>query len=300
VAKTISSSLVTLLFILCLSAPPLLAAPGGGPAAPAGERNILPAKLGNVGIDQHLNAQLPLDLVFHDEAGRDVRLADSFDGQHPVILVLAYFKCPMLCTLVLNDLSRTLKVLPLDMGKDFRVLTVSFDPHETPQLAAEKKKKYVHDYGRPGAAGAWQFLTGDQAAIQALTHAVGFRYHYDAKARQYVHPSGITILTPDGKISKYFFGIDYNPTDVRLALVDASKRRIGGLTDQILLYCFHYDPSTGRYGWAVLKALRIGAVAVMALLGTLLFVMFRRERCAPAAPGPINPPQSPQPPTDMP
>jgi protein SCO1/2 len=256
---------------------------GGMPAAAPDTLNVTPHAFKNVGIDQHLNQQIPPNLVFRDSNGKSIRLGDVFDGTHPVILDLAYYNCPMLCTMVLNDLNRTLKVMPLDIGKDFRVVTVSFDPSDKPPLAHAKKATYVHEYGRPGAQTGWLFLTGDEASIQKLTDAVGFRYHYDDKTKQFVHPTGVTILTPEGKISKYFFGINYKPVDIRLALVDASQRKIGSLTDQILLFCCQYDASTGRYGWAVMGALRVGGALMLVAMGSLLFVMMRRERAGGAA-----------------
>lgn len=268
---------------------------GGAPAARAGagfmqtdnsDLNVLPKAVENVGINQHLNRAIPPDLVFRDSNGKRIHLGDDFDGTHPVVLVLAYYDCPMLCTVVLNDLTRTLKIVPLDIGKDFRVITVSFNPNEKPPLAHAKKAKYVNDYGRPGAAAGWQFLTGDAASIKQLTDAVGFRYHYDDKAKQYVHPTGVTILTPDGRISKYFFGINYQPMDLRLALVDASHSKIGSLADQIVLFCHQYDPSTGRYGWAVMGALRIGGALMILGMGSLLLVLARRDSARTRIPPP--------------
>ena len=199
-----------------------------------------------VGFDQRLNEQVPLDLEFTDEAGQPVKLGDYF-GDKPVILVLAYYRCPMLCTLVLNGLAQGMMDVPFDVGKEFQVVTVSFDPRETPELAAAKKKTYIERYGRPGAAAGWHFLTGSAASIKKLTRAVGFRYAYDARLDQFAHASGIMVLTPAGKISRYFYDVKYSGRDLRLGLVEASENKIGSPVDQILLYCFHYDPTEGSH-----------------------------------------------------
>lgn len=250
--------------------------PGIGTQEQLGSSIPAPA-LQKVGIDQRLNEAIPLDLAFSDETGQTVKLADYFTDK-PVILVLAYYRCPMLCTLVLNDLSQTMANLPFTAGKEFRVLTVSFDPHETPQLAAVKRENYLKKYGRPEGAAGWHFLTGNADSIERLTRAVGFRYYYDDQQKQYVHPSGITILTPSGKISRYFFGIDYSPRDLRLALTEASEDKIGSPTDQILLYCFHYDPNTGKYTPSVLNFVRAGGVLVLVSVIGLFWLLKRGER----------------------
>jgi protein SCO1/2 len=236
-----------------------------------------PAILRDVGFDQRLNQQVPLDLEFKDELGQAVRLSDYF-GEKPAILVLAYFKCPRLCTEVLNGLVRGLMDVPFDVGKEFNVLTVSFDPRETPDLAAAKKKTYLGRYGRPGAEAGWHFLTGEQEAIRRLTEAVGFRYTYDPKHDQFAHASGITVLTPQGKIARYFFDISYRPRDLRLGLVEASTNRIGSPVDQALLFCFHYDPEEGKYGPAVMNFVRLGGVLTVLGLGTLIGFLLRQER----------------------
>lgn len=239
----------------------------------------LPPALDGVGFDQKLDEQVPLDLVFKDESGRSVRLGDYFDDK-PVILVLAFFKCPMLCDQVLNGLTRAMLDLPLEVGKDFRVLTVSFDPRETPEMAQLKKKTYLQRYDRPGAVDGWRFLTGEESAIKRLTGAVGFRYRYDAKNDQFAHAAGIVVLTPHGKVSRYFYDVRYSPRDLRLGLVEASDNRIGSATDQILLYCFHYDPAEGRYGPTVLNFVRAGGVLTMVALGVFFWRLWRSERRA--------------------
>ncbi len=237
----------------------------------------LPPVLRPVGFDQRLDEQVPLDLEFRDEAGRAVRLGDCFDGK-PVILVLAYFKCPQLCTEVLNGLVQAMLDLSLDLGKDFRVVTVSFDPRETPEMAAAKKKTYLERYGRPGADKGWHFLTGEEAAIKRLTDAVGFRYNYDPRNDQFAHASGIVVLTPTGKLSRYFYDIRYSPRDLRLGLVEASAGRIGSPVDQILLYCFHYDPIEGKYGATIMNFVRLGGVLTILALAVFMAVLWRRER----------------------
>ncbi len=238
---------------------------------PAGQR---PPMLQNVGIQQNLNDQIPLNLHFKDEAGNDVTLGKYF-GKRPVILNMVYYQCPMLCGEVLNGLSGALGILKLDLGKDFDVLTVSFDPRDTPQLATAKKKTFIQRYHRPGGADGWHFLTGQQDSIAALAKAVGFQYQYDAKIGQFAHPAAIMILTPSGKIAQYYYGVEYSPKDLRLGLVEASNEKIGNVVDQILLYCYHYDPSTGKYGAVITRVLRLSGVATIVILGGLLVVLFR-------------------------
>jgi protein SCO1/2 len=239
--------------------------------------SALPPILRQVGFDQRLNEQVPLDLIFRDETGRAVKLGDYFTSK-PVILVLAYYRCPMLCTEVLNGLVRTLLDVPFAMGKDYEVVTVSFDPRETPEMAAAKKRTYLERYGRPEAGQGWHFLTGEEDSIEKLTKAVGFRYTYDPINDQFAHASGILLLTPQGKISRYFFDINYSPRDVRLGLVEASANKIGSPVDQVLLFCFHYDPAQGKYGAAIMNFVRLGGVATLLGVGTLLGVLWRQER----------------------
>jgi len=240
-------------------------------------QSSLPPSLRNVRFDQRLNEQVPLNLVFKDETGTPVKLADYF-GKKPVILVLAYYRCPMLCTEVLNGLVRALLNVPFDVGKEFNVLTVSFDHRETPALAAAKKKTYLERYGRPGAENGWHFLTGEEDSIKRLTQAVGFQYSYDAKNDQFAHASGIMVLTPEGKISRYFYDINYPARDVRLGLVEASENKIGSPVDQVLLFCFHYDPMEGRYGPVIMNFVRLGGVLTVISLGIFMTVLWRQER----------------------
>jgi protein SCO1 len=239
-----------------------------------------PPILRDVGITQRLGQQLPLDALFLDEAGRPVRLGQYF-GTRPVVLVLAYYNCPMLCTQVFGGLVSSLRVLSFDAGKDFDVVAVSFDPRDRPADAAAKKAPYVASYGRPGAASGWHFLTGSTASIERLTGAVGFRYKYDDSLGQFAHASAITVATPGGRLSRYFYGIEYAPRDLRLALVEASAGSIGTPVDQILLYCFHYDPASGKYGAAIVNIVRLAGIAtVLALAGSLGMLSRRRARLA--------------------
>jgi protein SCO1/2 len=236
--------------------------------------------LQKVGIDQNLGAPLPLDLIFHDEDAKQVRLANYFN-KRPVILVLVYYECPMLCTMVLNDLLRSMRSMSETAGKDFDIVTVSFDPRDTPDLAKSKKKTYLAQYNRPGAESGWHFLTGDQASINSLTQSVGFHYTWDPKNQVFAHASGIMVATPQGTLSRYFFGIDYAPKDLRLALAQASDGKTAGLANAVLLYCFAYDPSTGKYSLAIIRLLKGAGVATLLLLGSFIGLNLLRERRRP-------------------
>jgi protein SCO1/2 len=237
----------------------------------------VPMMVQGVGIDQNLNAQIPLELKFKDETGQVVRLGQYFRDK-PVVLALVYYECPGLCDLVLNGLSHTMEQTSLNVGSDYQVVTVSFNPKETWQLATAKKANYIEKYHRPGAKEGWHFLTGDQAAIKSLTDTVGFHYNYDPISKQFAHASGIMVLTPEGKIARYFFGIEYKPRDFRLGLVEASANKIGTPADQVLLFCYHYDPTTGKYGMAITQVTRALGTATVLLLGGFVFIMLRRER----------------------
>jgi protein SCO1/2 len=245
--------------------------------------STIPAPLREIGFDQNLDQELPLDVTFRNEAGATVRLGDYF-GKRPVVLVFAYFDCPMLCTQVINGLASALDVLSLKPGKDFEIVTISFNPKDTPASASAKKANYIARYKQPGAAAAWHFLTGDQPSIDRVTEAAGFRYVWDKETQQFAHPTGVIVLTPDGKLARYLFGIEYGPRDLRMAIVDASAGQVGNPVDSLLLYCYHYDPMTGRYGVAIMRTMRIAGAATVLLLGTFIFVMVRREKHA-AAPG---------------
>ncbi len=237
----------------------------------------LPMAVQGVGIDQNLNAQIPLELTFKDETGQVVRLGQYFHGQ-PVVLALVYYECPGLCDLVLNGLSHAMEEISLNVGSDYQVVTVSFNPKETWQLAGAKKANYLEKYQRSGGQAGWHFLTGREDAIKKLTNTVGFRYNWDPAANQFAHASGIMVLTPEGKISRYFYGIQYKPRDFRLGLVEASANKIGTTADQVLLFCYHYDPTTGKYGMAITEITRALGTATVLALGAFVFIMLRRER----------------------
>ncbi len=236
-----------------------------------------PAALRDVAFDQKLNQQVPLDLTFRDENGKIVLLANYFK-QKPVILNFVYLKCQDLCPLLLDGVVRSLRALSFDLGNQFDVLTVSFDPHDDPPLAAAKKTDLVEKYSRPGAATGWHFLTGDEASIQKLTQSVGFRYSYDAHTGEFAHAAGIIILTPQGRTSRYFYGIDFSPRDVRLGLIEAAAAKIGSPIDQLLLFCYHYDPTTGKYNLLVARVIQIAGAFTVLALGTFIIVMLRRDR----------------------
>jgi protein SCO1/2 len=237
----------------------------------------LPAALQGVGIDQKLDYLLPLNLTFRDEAGRDVPLSSFFHAGKPVILAPVYYRCPMLCTQILNGLESCLKAVSFNPGQDFEVVAISFDPKDTPQLAASKRQMYLRRYGRPDTANGWHFLTGDEANIKAFLDAAGYHVKYDPKTDQYAHASGIMVATPDGHLSRYFYGVEYAPRDVRLGLVEASKNRIGSPADQLLLFCFHYDPATGKYGAMAMNMVRFAGAAFSLIGGVFLFIMLRRD-----------------------
>jgi protein SCO1/2 len=255
----------------------IIAARGGGASAHHEADHRPPGVLAAVAFEQRLNAPVPLDLVFRDETGTAVHLGEFF-GDRPVILTLNYYDCPMLCPLLLEELLRSLRAVSFDIGRQFDVVTVSIAPDETPALAAVKKAGYIRGYGRPGAAAGWHFLTGEAASIERLSEAVGFRYAYDATDNQYAHAAGIVVLTPQGRIARYLYGLEFSARDLRLALVEAAANRIGTPVDHLLLYCYRYDSATGRYSLVVRRALQVaGLVTTLAMAGFML-VMFRRER----------------------
>ena len=257
----------------------LLAASAGGQGMTSGilspPANVRPPGLKNVGIRQNLNQPIPPDLVFQDDRGQSVRLGDYF-GQKPIILSLVYYRCPMLCGEVLSGLEHSLRMMKFDVGREFDVVTVSFDPADTPETAARKKAEFLRRYDRPAADRGWHFLVGRQDAIDRLTQAAGFQYEYDPKTRQFAHATAIVLLTPEGRIAQYYYGVEYPPKDLRLGLVEAGKGRIGSVVDQLLLYCYHYDPEKGKYSATVLRVLRLAAVATMLCLGTFIVLMIRR------------------------
>jgi protein SCO1/2 len=268
--------------VLAMAATPALAQMTGAPTPgvrlqPGVPSSTIPAPLREIGFDQNIGQTIPLDAEFRDESGRAVRIGDYF-GKRPVVLLFAYYDCPMLCTQVINGLSTALGVLSLDPGKDFEIVTVSFDPRDTPRSASEKKAHYIERYHKPGAPEAWHFLTGTEPQIERLTAAAGFRYVWDKPTNQFAHPTGVIVLTPDGKLARYLFGIEYGPRDLRFAIVEASQGRVGNAVDSLLLYCYHYDPMTGRYGLVVMRALRVAGAGTVLALGAFIVVMVRRER----------------------
>lgn len=238
----------------------------------------LPTALRDVRIEQKLNQQLPLDLAFRDENGEQVKLGKYF-GHKPVVLALVYYDCPMLCTQILNGMVTSFRVLPFQIGNEFDVVTISFDPRETAALAASKKKIYIDylpDKLQTGANAGWHFLTGDPANIERIADAVGFRYHYDEATKQFAHASAIMVATPEGKLSRYFYGVEYPPRDLRLGLIESSQHKIGSLSDELLLYCYHYDPATGKYGAAIMRVMRVAGV--ITLLGIIAMILFLKPR----------------------
>jgi len=262
--------------VLTAVAPPLLRA----------QPRPMAAKVFNdVGIEQRLGEQIPLDLTFTDEEGRTVKLGEYFSAR-PVVLSLVYYKCQMLCPQVLEGLTGTLRTLDdMNIGREFDVLSVSFDHREGPADAVERKKKYLAEYGRPGAAENWHFLTGDSLPIAKLADAVGFMYLYDEKTGQFAHASGLMVATPEGKLSRYLYGIEYKADDLRFSLMDASREKIGSAVDKLLLLCYHYDPATGKYGLVVTNLLRAGGVLAILIVGGFMWINIRREKRKPAAQG---------------
>ena len=261
----------SVLLTLAITAMPTVRLCGQQPAT------AQPTALQGVGISQRMNQAVPLDLSFRDETGRDVHLGDYF-GKKPIVLSLVYFNCPFMCTEVLNGELRALRGISLNLGKDFDAVTVSFDPKDGAPEAAVKNHMYSGLYGRPGGSAGWHFLTGNEASIQALTDAVGFHYTYDQPSGQFAHATSIMILTPDGRIARYFYGVQYPPRDVRLGLVEAAAGTIGSPTDAALLLCYHYDPLTGRYGLVVANVMRIAGIVTVLFLGIFLWFLFRGEK----------------------
>jgi protein SCO1/2 len=252
-------------------------APSRGPVPDGEPAGAKPGILGRIGIDQRIGEQVPLDLPFTDENGREVRLGDYF-GERPVILALVYYECPMLCTQVLNGLVTTLGVMNFEPGREFEVVAVSFNPKEGPGLASQKKANYLERYARSNTAAGWHFLTGSQDSIAQLTKAMGFRYEYDSEIDQFAHGAAIEVLTPKGKIARYFYGIEYSARDLRLGLIEAAEERLGSAIDDVLLLCLHYDPSTGKYGATVLGMVRLGGIATVLAFLAFMAVSLRRER----------------------
>jgi protein SCO1/2 len=249
---------------------------GAAALADTPDQPRLPKVLEGVGLEQRLDAQLPLDAQFRDETGRAVRLGDYL-GKRPAILALVYYRCTMLCNYILNGVVTGLRPLALRPGRDFEVIAISIDPSEDPQLAAGKRDHYAQSYSSKAGVAGWHFLTGDEKEIRAVADAAGFHYRYDPRTKMFLHASGILVLTPRGRVSRYFYGVEYTPKDLKLGLIEASGNRIGSAADQILLYCYHYDPATGKYGAVVTNMLRIAAAGVLLILAVCLTILWRRD-----------------------
>lgn len=278
--RAVMTSVSALAVVCALSATPVFAQglpalASTPPPGPAAQQQI--PLLKDVGIDQHLNGQVPLDLAFMDENGRDVKLGSLFNGK-PVLLALVYYQCPMLCSEVLNGTAGALETMKFDASKDFNVIVVSFDPSDTPAQAIDKKQDFLTRYRRANDESGIHFLTGRHEEIAALTKAVGFKYVWDPEINQFAHAAAITILTPEGRISRYLYGIEYSPRDLELALVEASANKIGTAVDQALLFCYHYDPETGKYGVAIMNLVRLGGLLTLAAVGLFIGLTVRRER----------------------
>jgi len=275
----------------------LLASPVLGQDPNLVDPSAMPGPLKDVGFDQRIGEPLPLDAAFVDELGRRVTLGDYFTGDRPAVLALVYYDCPMLCSLIMAGVAKTLSVLELETGKDFDVIAVSFAPGETPAMAREAKAAALERYGK-ATAGGWHFLSarvrpspdGGEEAIRRVAAAAGFSYTWvpgsGDRTGEYAHAAGIMVVTPEGLLSKYFYGIEYPPRDLRLALVEASAGRLGSVVDQLLLYCFHYDPTLGKYTATVTRILRLAGVAFCLVLGTFLWFSFRRDRARRKQPAP--------------
>ena len=235
----------------------------------------VPGQLKDITIEQRLDNQVPLDLSFRDEQGKAVKLGDYF-GKRPVVLALVYYTCPMLCNQILNGVAGSLKTISFDAGSEFEVIAVSFDPKDTPETAFAKKQAYLERYNRQGAENGWHFLSGDEAQVKTLAEAVGFTYRWDEATGQYIHASGIMVVTPQGKLSKYFYGIEYSPRDLKLGLIEASEGKIGSPVDQLFLFCFHYDPATGKYGVVIMNVIRL--LGLVTFVGVALLILFTRRR----------------------
>lgn len=270
-----------LLLLTAYCLPPTVSGQYAQPPQGGVSSNDVPLALRDIGIDQRLGNGVPLELTFRDETGRTVRLGDYF-GKRPVFISLVYYNCPKLCNLVLNGLVGGLRTLPFTVGKEFDVVTVSFDPSEGAGDAAKKKEVVRHDYGRQGDAASfnagWHFLTGDKAQIDALANSVGFKYQFDTATNQYAHASGVMLATPEGKLSHYFYGIEYAPRDLKFGLVEASAGKVGSVVDKLTLYCYHYDPTSGKYAPIIMNIMRLTGVLTVLGLVALISILHRRRR----------------------
>ncbi|MFZ0593227.1 MAG: SCO family protein [Bryobacteraceae bacterium] len=251
-----------------------LALPSGGLQAATGP--YVPPNLNGIGIDQRLNAQIPLDTVFRDESGASVPLR-TFFGRRPVVLAPVYYRCPMLCSQILSGVVAGLRPLSLKPGRDFEVVAISFDPADTPAEAVVKRNQYSHSYSSRAGVNGWHFLVGGQAAIKAVMQSIGFHYRWDPVNKMFVHASGVMVITPEGRVARYLYGVEYEPKDLKLSLVEASHNQIGSAVDQILLFCYHYDPKTGKYGAVVINSLQTGAILILVLMATGMFFLWRHD-----------------------
>ena len=278
-------ALCLVLCAVCVDAAPRAQAgfPGGysDPQAPGTVSTVTPPQLKDVTFKQRLDQLLPLDAAFRDDDGRSLTLGQLF-GSKPVLLAFVYYQCPMLCTQVMNGISSALKVMPFAAGQDFDVVLVSFDPRDTPAIAAEKKRAHLKYWSAEREAAAWHLLTGDEASIRRVTSAAGFTYQWDERTGQFAHVSGILVVTPEGRLSRYFYGVEFSPKELRLALVESGQGRIGSAIDELLLYCFHYDPESGRYGLMVMNLVRLGGAMTVLFIGGFILMMRRRESRPPA------------------
>jgi protein SCO1/2 len=264
-------------FAVCISASSAQSGSYSSPLAPGDVSTARPPQLEEVTFRQQLDSMLPLDAAFVDDRGRPVTLGQYFGQGRPVLLAFVYFQCPMLCTQVMNGLSSALKAMPFAAGEDFEVVLVSFDPRDTPAIAAEKKRAHLEYWSTGHDADSWHLLSGDEASIRRATSAAGFTYQWDERTGQFAHVSGILVATPEGRLSRYFYGVEYSPRDLRLALVESGEGRIGSAVDELLLYCFHYDPASGQYGLLVMNLVRLGGILTMLSIGGFILLMRRRE-----------------------
>jgi protein SCO1/2 len=264
-------------FAFCISASSAQSGSYSSPLAPGDVSTARPPQLEEVTFRQQLDSMLPLDAAFVDDRGRPVTLGQYFGQGRPVLLAFVYFQCPMLCTQVMNGLSSALKAMPFAAGEDFEVVLVSFDPRDTPAIAAEKKRAHLEYWSTGHDADSWHLLSGDEASIRRATSAAGFTYQWDERTGQFAHVSGILVATPEGRLSRYFYGVEYSPRDLRLALVESGEGRIGSAVDELLLYCFHYDPASGQYGLLVMNLVRLGGILTMLSIGGFILLMRRRE-----------------------
>jgi protein SCO1 len=260
--KAVCSSIL-LFFFVALTIPIVFAA------------ESVPVELQAVGIDEHLGSGISLTRKFMDEQGRPVKLQNYFDGTRPVILTLVYFTCPNLCNFLLNAFTDSLKKMSWNVGDQFQVVTISIDPRETPDLAAKKKGAYIQEYGRPSAPAGWHFLTGSETEIKGLAQEVGFKYTYDKDQKEFAHAAALFVLTPEGKLSRYLYGIEFNPRDLRLALLEAGQGKIGSLVDRFLMFCYHYDPKGRKYALMAINLMKLGGAVAVAGLAVLLFTLSR-------------------------